>query len=231
MVKFIQFVLIALLANNVYAKEPIRVAIVDTGLDLTDTRFTKHLCKEGHKDYTDEGIQDKNGHGTHVAGIIAKFAMDANFCLVIIKYYSETVRIDRWTAYLASLKHAVDLKVNYINLSSNGDGDSKFERELIKNNPDIKFVVAAGNENKNLDVDVTYPASYDYKNVIVVGSTDKANKKLPSSNYGKIVDHWALGKDVFSTLPNNKLGYMSGTSQATATITGWLVKKQYDVSN
>ena len=49
---------------------PLRVAVIDTGLDLSDKRFSSRLCKEGHEDFTHTTIEDKSGHGTHVVGLI-----------------------------------------------------------------------------------------------------------------------------------------------------------------
>ena len=52
------------------------------------------------------------------------------------------------------------------------------------------------------------------------------NKKLhPSSNYGDAFLHFENGYRVLSILPNNRYGYMTGTSQSTAIRTGKIVKE------
>jgi subtilisin family serine protease len=54
-----------------------------------------------------------------------------------------------------------------------------------------------------------------------VASTDINNNLLPSSNWGKThVDVAAPGENIYSTLPGGRFGYMTGTSQATAFVTG-----------
>jgi subtilisin family serine protease len=54
-----------------------------------------------------------------------------------------------------------------------------------------------------------------------VAATDIQNKLLNSSNWGKkSVDVAAPGENIYSTLPRGQFGYMSGTSQATAFVTG-----------
>ncbi|MGE3387239.1 MAG: S8 family serine peptidase, partial [Bdellovibrionales bacterium] len=85
----------------------------------------------------------------------------------------------------------------------------------------ILFVAAAGNERSNSDVKAYYPADYDLTNVISVTAIDKRKTVLPTSNYGESsVDIAAPGNDIYSTLPKGQYGYMTGTSQATAFVTG-----------
>ena len=57
--------------------------------------------------------------------------------------------------------------------------------------------------------------------MVTVAATDIHNNLLPSSNWGKSkVDLAALGENIYSTLPGGRFGYMSGTSQATAFVSG-----------
>jgi subtilisin family serine protease len=57
--------------------------------------------------------------------------------------------------------------------------------------------------------------------MISVASLDIRNSILPSSNWGaKSVDVAAPGENIYSTLPGGRYGYMTGTSQATAFVTG-----------
>ena len=66
-----------------------------------------------------------------------------------------------------------------------------------------------------------YPAAYRLSNILSVAATDINNHLLPSSNWGsRQVQVVAPGENIYSTLPGNKYGYMSGTSQATAFVTG-----------
>jgi subtilisin family serine protease len=84
-------------------------------------------------------------------------------------------------------------------------------------------VAAAGNNKTNTDINSYYPANYGLKNIISVAATEKTGELVSFSNYGsKTVDIAAPGRNVFSTLPENKFGYMSGTSQSTAFVSGRL---------
>ncbi|MCB0370078.1 MAG: S8 family serine peptidase, partial [Bdellovibrionales bacterium] len=66
-----------------------------------------------------------------------------------------------------------------------------------------------------------YPADYNLPNIISVTALDPNRKVLASSNYGtNTVDLAAPGQNIISTLPGNNYGFMTGTSQATAFVTG-----------
>lgn len=209
--------------------KPIVVAVVDTGLDLTDPRFSKVLCKTGHKDFTGAGIEDHHGHGTHIAGLIKKYAKNANYCLLIVKYYDKSP--EGWTspnhsnflqAEIYAIKHA-----DVINISGGGDGFIHYEYATIEQYPNKVLIVAAGNDNENLDDKnyAYYPASYRSPNEIIVGSKHENGVKAPTSNYGRGLV-WEVGSNVLSTLPNG-VGIMSGTSQACAIHTGKYIYEKY----
>jgi thermitase len=248
----------------VYTAKTIKVAVIDTGFDFKsawknlgkdqDGRQLKtpKLCKEGHKDFTGTGLQDNSGHGTHVAGIIAKFAEDADYCLVILKFYDPLVKQNSLVISAQALKYAYNLGVDMINYSGGGDEFSLDEYLTVKKILDkgVIFVAAAGNEKtvndfKILKVDVQYeykaagdkavynykmyyPADYDSR-VISVGNVflDEKTKKLeivPSSNRGDAINFTENGMNILSLRPNNSIGYMTGTSQASPTRAGKMLK-------
>jgi subtilisin family serine protease len=221
--------LLSLLVSVAHA-EPTRVVVLDTGLDLNDRRFSKNLCPSGHKDFSGEGIEDIHGHGTHVVGLIQEFARNASYCLVIVKYYSAASDSDGFNA--VAMKHALryiqTLNVKYVNLSGGGPSRSSVEEDMIREMKNTTFVVAAGNNNGNIDVRETafYPAAYNLGNIVPVGGLTLMGKKTKTSNYGPSVRAWELGDNVLSTLPNGKLGRMTGTSMSAAIHTGKLLYGQ-----
>lgn len=223
---------------DVKTPDLIKVAVVDSGLDLSDYRFRDKLCKTGHISFTGS-LDDSRGHGTHVAGIIMKNAPSSGYCLMIIKYYdpSNSGRVNL-NNLVKSMKYAVDHGANIINFSGGGPDYDKDERQIIASSPGVTFVVAAGNEGKNISknaVNSYYPASYALPNMIIVGSLmHDGITRADTSNYGNIVTEWEVGHNVKSTLPSGTCwksylhdcqGYMSGTSQATATATGKLITR------
>lgn len=87
----------------------------------------------------------------------------------------------------------------------------------------VVVVVAAGNDNVNANR-VT-PANAD--NVIVVGSIDSYGNRSSFSNWGDVVDVYAPGSSIYSSVNTGTYGpvaqandYMSGTSMATPVVTG-----------
>ena len=208
--------------------EPVRVAVIDTGLDMDDPRFKAHLCESGHLDWTKTGLKDTMGHGTHVAGLIVANAGRANYCLVIVKYY--VLGADDHTTVVRegdAFRWAMDNGAQVVNFSGGGPAMHEPEYLAIKSHPKVLFVVAAGNEGKSVTEpgDSYYPAAIRLPNVIVVGNGTSAKDRAASSNFGPRVDVWEDGREVESTLPGGKRGKMTGTSMATAIHTGKLLSR------
>jgi len=215
---------------------PIRIAVIDTGINLSLINKIS-LCKSGHRDFTNTGIRDTHGHGTHVSGLIEQYANTNkdSYCQVILKYYSGSAN-DKSSRYNnqkntnQALRWAITIGVNVINYSSGGFNYDIEEASLIKMALDnhIVVVVAAGNYGYELGIDKQYaryyPAMYDTR-IIVVGNLDKSNHAHPTSNYGVIVNRWEVGTDVFSYCHKSisKSCCMTGTSQATAIASGKII--------
>lgn len=223
--KYLILILLLLLSNTAYSM--IKVGLIDTGLDLNDPRFKEVLCKAGHKDYTGFGIKDVVGHGTHMAGLIKQYAGNNGYCLIIYKWYDKNLRGSTlYNNELQAMRQAVEDGVEIVNFSGGGDwSPNKMESVAFGMAPNVTFVVAAGNKNK--DASSYYPAHWakDNGNVIVVGALNELGLKANMSNYGSLVTHWELGVDVYSTMPKG-YGYLSGTSPATAIHTGKLIAKR-----
>lgn len=221
--------LISFLSTPTYTSEiynnPIKIAVIDTGLNLSDPRFSDHLCLFGHRNFVQsETMEDRVGHGTFVAGLIEKYAKNANYCLMVYKYYKESEEGNDIRENLA-LEEAIKNKADIVNFSGGGDSFDKKEASLILSHPEITFVVSAGNEGRNLDdpQNTYYPASLFYPNIVVVASTDQKGNLAKTSNYSKRIKNTEIGVNAISYLPDNKTGTMSGTSMATAIFSGKLV--------
>ena len=177
---------------------------------------------------------DDHGHGTHVAGIIGAVAnprtgvsgVAHRVSILPIKYYSDSnpgsVNLRNT---VRAIHYAIDKGARIINYSGGGPEFSEEEFLAIKRaeSKGILVVSAAGNENQNTDLreNFYYPAAYRLKNIISVAATNIHNQLLTSSNWGKrSVDVAAPGENIYSTLPGGRYGTMSGTSQATAFVTG-----------
>lgn len=177
-------------------------------------------------------LSDHHGHGTHIAGAIGAeggngigiSGMSPKVSLIIAKYYDPNSAINNnLVNTVRAIRYCIAVGANIINYSGGGLEPSDKERDAIALARDkgILFVAAAGNEQSNSDIKKYYPADYDLDNIISVTAFDRERNILPSSNYGILsVDIAAPGKNIYSTLPGGNYGYMTGTSQATAIVTG-----------
>lgn len=167
-------------------------------------------------------LSDSHGHGTHVAGIIQSVAPKTP--MMVLKYYdSNASGADNLSNTVKAIRYAIQMKAKIINYS--GGGTTKYADEELAvreaQQKGILLVAAAGNEKSNSDIDGFYPADYGLSNIISVTAIDENQRVLSSSNYGvKTVDIAAPGKSIISTLPGGKFGTMTGTSQATAYVSG-----------
>lgn len=179
-----------------------------------------------------DDLTDNHGHGTHIAGIVGAKAGNGKgiagiapvVSLMILKYFDPKVpSTDNLKNTIESIRYAIKMKANIINYSGGGTEFSADEKAAIEEarSQGILFVAAAGNERSNSDHHKYYPADYGLDNIISVTAIDPKTEVLPSSNYGiETVDLAAPGQNILSTLPGSNYGYMTGTSQATAFVTG-----------
>lgn len=186
------------------------VAVIDSGMDETHEIFTDVPLEEGWNTITEDSIIiDEVGHGTHIAGIIASNAPGIS----IAPYKIVDSNGGKLSNVLEAFSKAIEDDVDVINASFGvGVASYAFETLLEKSyDQGIIVVSAAGNSGKDAGF---YPAGY--AQTIAVGSVDAGGHQLASSNYGSWVDVAAYGYRVKSSIPDNKYGYKTGTSQATA---------------
>lgn len=233
---FCVFAVLYFLSSLAWASpHPIKIAVIDTGFDFkSDWRNQFHLrkpklCPDGHKSFAGS-LQDTHGHGTHIAGLIGQGNENADYCLIIIKFFdSSSSSADNLTNSIKAYEYAISLDVDIINYSGGGIEFSALECRIVQQAlaRGIRFVAAAGNEHSDLTRHPYYPAlcaSEVYK----IAATTRDNKRLPASNYTTSTIpnlYEELGENVQSIVPNNHTGIMTGTSQATAIFTQKLVRK------
>lgn len=227
-------------------KKEVVVAVVDTGIDREHPFLEKNIYVDhGKVDSTNFGVDfskdrkmlgaptDQHGHGTHVSGIIRSILPDVK--ILALKYYNPNATgVDNLNSTVAALRYAVDHNVDVINYSGGGPEAAAEELKVLREaeRKGILVVAAAGNEESNIDDSkkAYFPASYGLKNIITVTAYDEDLRMLNSSNYGKnSVDIFAPGYRIKSSLQNGRTGYLTGTSQATAFVTGVaaMIKSEY----
>lgn len=177
-------------------------------------------------------VTDNHGHGTHIAGIlgavgnngIGTTGVSPKVSIMVLKYFDPLSNgHDNLVNTVKAIRYAVSNGAHIINYSGGGTEPNNDEYKAIKYAQDrgVLVVAAAGNERSNSDLAPYYPADYDLTNIISVTAINSAAKVLKSSNYGiRSVHVAAPGENIYSTLPNGRYGLMTGTSQATAFVSG-----------
>ncbi|MFG3253601.1 type VII secretion-associated serine protease mycosin [Streptomyces sp. NPDC048172] len=225
----------------------IRVAVIDTGVDIknkqltdaVDARMGKNfLPAKPKKDKFGEktsrgranGTTDRVGHGTKVAGIIAArpasgtgFVGLAPRATVIPVQQNDENGSGTAESLARSIDYAVDAKADVINISQDTAQALRPESALKQAveralEEDVVVVASAGNDGLGGNVKKTYPASY--QGVLAVASSDRNNERAPFSQSGEFVDVAAPGVDMISTVPGGGHCADNGTSFSAPYVAG-----------
>jgi subtilisin len=225
--------------------EGIRVFAADTGVDYNHPDL-KDNVKGGFNlthDPHDYEYMDRDGHGTHVCGIIAANGQISGVAPKCDLFMGKILGDDGsgQTSYIIdAVKYAMRLNVDILSMSlgtHTQPEDSVLQALQAASKAGTVIVVAAGNEGREIQGDsVSWPAKYvsQIPELIVVGAVDK-NSGVPSwSSKGGEVTIVAPGVDIYSTYPKNRYQKMSGSSMATpftsGTVALMLAKHRKDLS-
>jgi len=203
----------------------ISVAVLDTGIDRNHVDLPNLRGGINTRDGTDWG-SDGDGHGTHVAGIIAALDNDIGVVGMApgIDLYAVKVLNDQGSGntshLIAGIEWAVNNNIQIINMSL---GSSSYNQSL-KDSCDTAYeagailVAAAGNEGNNSSNNVDYPARY--ASVIAVAASNENDGLASFSSVGPSVEFIAPGVNINSTMPGSEFGSYSGTSMASPHVAG-----------
>jgi subtilisin len=219
----------------------ITIAILDTGIDFTHPDLNvdtdRSIVIANGKD-----ANDKNGHGTHVAGTAAAInngigvvgvAQNAN--LIAVKVLGNggsgfTSDIIEGIDYVAGLNDANPGTVDVINMSLGGSGACGSYQIAIDNvnNGNVTVVVAAGNDSDdaanhrpaNCDGVITVSAIKDTDGMPGALGTSGDDQFASFSNYGDKVEISAPGVSIESTWKGGTYKTISGTSMASPHVAG-----------
>ena len=227
----------------------VNVAILDTGILKTHPDLKNRI--KGCKDFTsakqpvvDNSCDDKNGHGTHVAGTIAAdggsdgkgiygVAPEAN--LLVYKVCGANGSC--WSDDIAfAMKTAVLNGANVISMSLGSDSESSLIRDAVSYavGQNVLVVAAAGNDGPDVG-SIDYPGANP--NVIAVGAfdvdfgiADWSSRGLNSTTNSESIDYGdiefaAPGVVIESAGKDGGYVIMSGTSMATPHVSGLAAKE------
>lgn len=223
---------------------------------LFDTTSTFLLVGDNPDDPYERGYgnakvdEKKEGHGTHVAGIIASAKTgQAPFAKLMLLRAVPNEGDERDKDIANAIRYAVDNGANIINMSAgkyfSPDPELVVEAIRYAEEKGVLFVASAGNEGHDISKFENFPRKYlkdgdtksYFSNMIVVGANswmkqwdqdkDPMNRNsqfdllAPFSNYSKdVVDVFAPGASINSTMPGGKYELLSGTSMAAPVVSG-----------
>jgi minor extracellular protease Epr len=220
--------------NNHYTGKNVKIAIMDSGISPHED--IKIAGGKSFVSYT-TSYKDDSGHGTHVAGIVG--AQNNGLGIVGVapdaKLYALKVLDKNGQGYLSDMISAIDWaisnKMDILNLSLGSlEPSYVLEKAMTKAYQSGMLIVAAGGNDGtsagNGD-NVAYPAKYPA--VIAVSAVDQNNVRGSFSATGNAIEYSAPGVQIVSTHLNNKYVSYSGTSMATAFVSGSLalLKEMY----
>lgn len=230
----------------------ILVGIVDTGIDLDHPEFAGRIAAGGKCFGTAAACSgaaalgdDNNGHGTHVAGIVAAAANGvgntgvAPAALLLPVKVLDASGSGAYTAVASGISYAAQKGARVISMSLGGSSPSTTLIAPLQQAAATSVIVAAAG-NSGTAYAPGYPAAYATQtgivgSMIIVGSVGPTNTISSFSqtpgNGGCVTSGGATTcfKDVFLVAPGQNIystymggGYatMSGTSMATPYVSG-----------
>jgi subtilisin family serine protease len=230
------------------------VAIIDTGVDYTHPDLAPNIwtnpgeiAGNGVDDdgnglvddvhgydflNLDADPMDDNGHGTHVAGIVAARGNNGvgiagvawNVKIMPLKFLAPN-GTGPVSAAIDCIEYAVAQGAQILNNSWGGFEFSAALELAVQhaNDAGVLFVAAAGNDGLSLDENDHFPASFRQPNVIAVAATDARDELAGFSNYGpNSVPIAAPGTNIVSTFPGGSYLELSGTSMSVPLVSGAL---------
>lgn len=181
-------------------------------------------------------------HGTHVSGIIAGLPQGKEVQYGVASKVAKIMVVrtvpngdERDKDVANAIRYAVDNGAKVLNMSfgkpvSPGK-NVVWDAFKYAEDKGVLLVKAAGNENEDVAEHLAYPTNFKnitdaapfVNNVLVVGASTNRNNDLRAgfSNYNQImVNVFAPGEEIYSTVPNNEYSYQQGTSMASPVVAG-----------
>ncbi|KJY45943.1 MULTISPECIES: type VII secretion-associated serine protease mycosin [unclassified Streptomyces] len=214
--------------------KPVRVAVIDTGVDRANPQLSGAIDVGAGKDFVDpkggDGTTDTVGHGTKVAGLIAArpqegtgFVGLAPDSTIIPIRQNDGQGKGNALSLGQAIDHAVSKGAQVINISQDTDVPLSADSELgkaVQRAVDAKVVVvaSAGNDGMSGEKRRTYPAAFP--GVLAVASSDRNNERAAFSQPGDFIGVAAPGVDMVSTVPGFGQCIDNGTSFSAPYVAG-----------
>jgi len=206
----------------------VKVAVLDTGCqtDHPDLQGQIKACE----DFTNSrwGCEDRNDHGTWVAGMIAAVNNEVGVVGVApeAELYIGKVLGDSGSGSSQSVANGIDWAreqgCQIVSMSLGSPYSDSTIYNAIKRFVDRRncfIIAAAGNDGNPAGTDsINYPGKHP--ETIAVGAVDNEGRRTYFSSRGPAIDVMGPGQDMLSTVTGSQYASMSGTSMATPFVCG-----------
>jgi subtilisin len=202
----------------------IRIGVIDTGIDFHHPDLRHNIGKGVNLIHPHMLAWDDNGHGTHIAGIIAGSSQQIGVVGVAPKAVIHPIKAfdHQGSAYvsdiIAGIDWCVQQKLPIINMSFGMKSFNKSLQQAVLQayRSGTMIIASSGNDGRKTSLD--YPARFSQ--VISVGATTRKKTIANFTNCSKTIDLFAPGEKIYSTWLRGDYHEMSGTSMATAHVSG-----------
>lgn len=207
----------------------ITIAVIDSGLDAAHPMLAGRLAPGGWNfitrtpDFADVGdgidsdgdglIDEAVGHGTMVAGLIARIAPDTKILPLKVM---DSDGLTTTFLMVEALFYAIDNNAHIANISMGTTRDTQVIDTALAEARAAGVLVIASTGN-NDESNPRFPSGSSDESgaslgVLAVAAVDAADRRAEFSNYGHHVSLTAPGVDITSTVPGGGYGRASGTS-------------------
>lgn len=207
--------------------------VIDTGIETNHPDLSVNATRgfSAFRTGRDSGVNDGNGHGTHVAGTIA--ALNNSIGVVGVAAGATVIPVKVLGSTGSGSNSGVIAGVDFVaangqpgdvaNMSLGGGVSSALDAAVLSaSSTGIRFVLAAG--NSSADANTSSPARVNGPNIYTISAHDVNNVFASFSNFGNPpIDYCAPGVAINSTWIGNSYRSISGTSMAAPHVAGILL--------
>eukprot|EP01138_Halocafeteria_seosinensis_P011985 gb/GECG01012248.1/.p1 GENE.gb/GECG01012248.1/~~gb/GECG01012248.1/.p1 ORF type:complete len:645 (+),score=61.19 gb/GECG01012248.1/:1-1935(+) len=211
-----------------YTGEGINAYIIDSGIRLTHNEFDGNRIRL--VDFIEDGNDDCNGHGTHVAGTVGgkTYGVAKEVNLVAVRVFGcegETTLTILLEGLIWAFEDFSDSEAStaVINLSLSSSASPLLDDAIDALN-DTGLVVVSAAGNSDADACLFSPARSSSS--ITVGATSEGDARASFSNHGSCVNIFAPGEEIYSAwyTSDSAKASISGTSMSAPVVAGIIAR-------